>query len=198
MGQEIDKIPLMWYFLFMRLISENLVVITRETDSNRLEVLIGKKLRGPFAGHDIFPGGKAEGSKLQTEEAARELHEETGIALAPDSLRYAGKLLINDLRPSNRRFGNVFIYLASVKSDATALRSAELESRWADTADPTITDNMPPDVASWWPSVRDFDGNPTITHITYDETGALDIITKKPDFQNSHGEVMHFQTHTVN
>jgi 8-oxo-dGTP pyrophosphatase MutT (NUDIX family) len=183
----------------MQLVSENLVVVTRGLEPANREVLLGKKLRGPFADKDVFPGGKTERRELQFEGVERELYEETGIDLDPDTdpLRYVGKLLINDYRESSRRFGNVFIYLGRVSAGTVAQQSAELETRWVNVNDPTLADNMPPDVALWWPSVRDFDGNPTITHVNHYESGALEVITKEPDFQNSLGRIIQSQIFEV-
>jgi 8-oxo-dGTP pyrophosphatase MutT (NUDIX family) len=177
----------------MRLVSENLVVVTREIGPANREVLVGQKLRGPFKGNDVFPGGKAEHGKLQTVEAARELREETGIDLPPASLRYAGRLLINDYREPSRSFGNVYIFLGRVSAGAQAQQTPELKTRWVNEADPTLTDNMPLDVPLWWPSVKDFDGTPTITHINHYESGVLEIIAKEPDFQNSYGQIIQAQ-----
>ena len=182
----------------MRLLSENLVIPVRAIDSENREVLVGKKQRGPFAGKMVFPGGKAEGSGLQREEAARELNEETGIQVDPETLQYVGKLLIQDRRLVSKRFGNVFIYMVNLDKSVEVQSTPELgELHWVNVNDPLLPYEMPTDVASWWPSVRDFDGEPTITHINYADDGELEIITKKPDFQNEPGEIIAHQIYSV-
>ena len=175
----------------MQLTSENLVIVTRDGGAkDSKEVLVGRKKRGRFADHDIFPGGKAEGTVPQDQEAARELQEESGISVAPDTLRYLGKLLIYDKRPGQERFGNVFLYGASVEAGTEAIETDELDPRWQPVDDPQLTNKMPPDVSLWWPAVRQFDGTPIITHLTYDEDGALDVIVKKPDIAHTPGEII--------
>lgn len=175
----------------MNITSENLVVVTRPSlDDSGEEVLLGRKKRGRFAGYDIFPGGKAEGAALQKGEAARELREETGIELAPDELEYAAKLLIFDERAKSQRFGNVFIYLARLQERLEAFETDEITPRWVLTRSPDVVTNMPPDTQGWWPHVRDFDGDPTVTHIRYDASGGLDIITKKPNFAHDAGQIL--------
>lgn len=168
----------------MKILSENLIVVSRVGENNT-EVLVGKKLRGKFEGQTVFPGGKADGSGPQNGEAARELQEETDIGIPAEELTYAGKLLIHDLRPGHEAFGNVFIFLGRVASRVTALQTAELESTWREIDDPSFTDDMPVDVASWWPLVKEFNGETFVTHVTNDEAGNMDVITKLPSFQNA-------------
>jgi 8-oxo-dGTP pyrophosphatase MutT (NUDIX family) len=178
----------------MQLVSENLVIIerpSRDTDSLTPQVLVGTKKRGMFAGYDTFPGGKAENKSYQFEEAAREAVEETGmIGLSADRLRYVGKLLISDLRPASKRFGNVFLYTVNVDDTMEAQETDELLPRWVDKQDPTLTRNMPPDVGVWWPIVSEDNAPETITHVMYAPNGDLEVITKLPDIAQMEGDIL--------
>ena len=94
------------------------------------------------------------------------------------------------MRPDKMRFGNVFIYRANLIGPVETHSTPELDLSWKDENDPNLTDDMPSDVALWWPSVKKLDDTPTITHITYYEDGEIDMIAKKPDFQSVPGEVI--------
>ena len=52
-------------------------------DPLRRRVLLGKRRLAPFEGYRAFPGGKLEPGETARDAAARELFEETGIALSP-------------------------------------------------------------------------------------------------------------------
>lgn len=175
----------------MQLVSENLVIIGRTSENtNTEEILVGRKKRGRFAGYDTFPGGKAEDTRIQNDEAARELKEETGIHVSPKLLKCVGKLLIFDQRPDYARFGSVFLYTSHVSTDTQAVETDELEPRWVAKEDPNLINNMPPDVAVWWPSVIESPSIYTITHVTYDTDGSLELITKLPHFAQTPGQII--------
>lgn len=172
----------------MQITSENLVVVTRRQPDGIIEVLTGKKKRGRFAGCDVLPGGKAEGSAQQRAEAARELREETRIDVPDSALRALGRLIIYDTRPDNQRFGNIFLFTVDVDQSTVAAETDELKPVWRDINDPTFTDNMPPDVGVWWPIMRDLDEE-LVTHILYAEDGELEVIVKRPDIAHTPGAI---------
>lgn len=175
----------------MQLTSENLVILTRTDElHDTKEVLVGRKKRGRFSGHDVFPGGKVEGMEPQDVGAAREVHEEVGIRVAPETLRYLGKLLIYDKRPDQERFGNVFIFGADVDATTEAHETDELDPQWRAVDDPQLTDTMPADVGLWWPAVRRFDGTPIVTHMTYSEEGTLEVLVKKQNVAHQPGQIL--------
>ena len=175
----------------MQTTSENLVVVTRDNESSdNLDVLVGRKKRGRFAGYDIFPGGKADGTELQPVAAARELGEETGIWVAPETLRSLGGLLIQDYRPGKERFGNVALYVTHVSPDIEAVETDELEPLWRPIDQPGFAENMPPDICLWWPMAQSFNYEPLTTHIIYDEQGNTEMITKRPNFAHDMGRTI--------
>jgi 8-oxo-dGTP pyrophosphatase MutT (NUDIX family) len=132
-------------------------------------------------GKTVFPGGKAEGTCSQHEEAAREVSEEVHITLNPESLCYAGRLLVEDNRPGFEAFGNVFIYMAKVEVDTVATETAEFKPRWEPIYNQEFISEMPDDVQYWWPGVRDFDGTPKTTHVIRNEGRDLEIAIKDRD-----------------
>jgi 8-oxo-dGTP pyrophosphatase MutT (NUDIX family) len=174
----------------MRLISENLVIVTRKTPITT-EILTGTKNRGIFKDRKVFPGGKAERATPPREEAARELYEEAGIEIPVDTLRHLGNLLIHDMRPEKERFGNVFLFGVEVGATAKVRGTEEFkEPEWQSIHDPHLTDNIPPDVPYWLHTALSIDAAPIVTHLTYDQAGELSIVVKKPHFAHTAGEIL--------
>lgn len=56
------------------------------------EVLIGRKLTGLGRGKAVAPGGKLEPGETPIEAAVREVAEEVGVSVAPESLDLVGEL----------------------------------------------------------------------------------------------------------
>lgn len=56
------------------------------------EVLIGRKLTGLGRGKAVAPGGKLEPGETPLEAAVREVAEEVGVRVAPESLDLVGEL----------------------------------------------------------------------------------------------------------
>ncbi len=167
------------------LISQNLILVTRQpTGQNAPELLVGRKARKLFEGKIVPPGGNAEGAALPQDEAARELHEETGISVRPDTLREIGRLIIH----GPRRFGTVYLYRVEVPPDTVTHDTNELHSlEWRPLNDPALTNNMPPDTVIWLPHVLRTEG--LVVHI--DETEQPPRLTiKHPHHAHDAGEII--------
>ena len=90
-------------------------------------MLLGKRTVPPFEGYRAFPGGKLEPGESARDAAARELYEETGIALSPAlAPRRVVRVFVSD---GNRVFAvdcHVFFVLAPAQPTATA----EIDAEW--------------------------------------------------------------------
>src|SRR5580700_9250 len=104
----------------------NLVVATRVDPLSRLQALVGKKLRGPFAGKTTFPGGKlvwdGENYEDRIVGAQREFMEETGLLVPIGDLRQAGRI-----RLYGDRFGLMDIFHTQLPSDAEPTSNDEMQ-----------------------------------------------------------------------
>lgn len=95
----------------------------------------------------MLPGGKPEANETPRGTAIREIREELGLDLAPDSLTELGTFSANAANEAGFRVtGTVFVHNDLV--DATQIHPlAELEElRWVDPHDPrtaTLTDQAP-------------------------------------------------------
>ena len=93
----------------------------------QIQVLVGKRKRNPFAGAWALPGGHVdEGEKLR-EAAARELEEETGVAIA--DLMFIDRSVRRADDPERYRIDSIFAAMAP--EDAEAEASSDLaEVAW--------------------------------------------------------------------
>lgn len=127
----------------------NLVVASRELGQD-IQVLVGKKLRGDFAGLTTFPGGKVnwDGTSWENRKGAaqREFLEETGLHVAIDSLRLAGRI-----RLYGERFGLIDIFHTE-SVDKEPINGDEMSLGWR-TIEPGFYDDMPDDTQEWLPLV---------------------------------------------
>jgi ADP-ribose pyrophosphatase YjhB (NUDIX family) len=169
--------------MYMKIHHETLVLLTRTTPAERVQGLIGEKLRGPQKRMRVLPGGKLEGNEDRAAGAARELHEETGIMVPPERLTLAADLLVDDNR-HQRRVAYIGLFIANVGLDVEPHVTDELRSQWEDVNNPGITHGMHPDVQAWWPYVLDSARLPLKIHIIHEPDtpphALPEVIVKEP------------------
>lgn len=96
----------------------------RESD----QVLLGRRLVGPYPDHWSFPGGGVEPDDADAHAAAlRELHEETGIRLPPEApVRRVTQLHVGD----GSRAWHLTNLLVEVTTPLAPAPTPELDARW--------------------------------------------------------------------
>lgn len=105
------------------------------TDGQR-RVLLVERGKEPFKGKLVLPGGHIESGETPKMAAVRELHEETGITVAPERLAFLGTLEADGRDPRGHYVSRVFHIavvhevLSSVRagSDAAAVVIREIGS----------------------------------------------------------------------
>lgn len=113
-------------------------------------ILLGLKQQGFGAGKIVGFGGKAEPGETITQAAIRELHEECGLIVAADALRYAGELRFDfPARPTWDMIAHVFV-VNQWQGDPVA--SDEMIPHWYAFADIPYA-RMWQDAAHWLPNV---------------------------------------------
>jgi 8-oxo-dGTP diphosphatase len=114
------------------------------------EILLGAKKTGFGAGKISVIGGKINPGEKPADAVIRELHEETGIQVTPDSLIPAGRLNFNfPVRPDWNFAFEIFI---SDTWEGLPMESAEVAPCWFKSDQLPLT-QMWPDTAIWLPLV---------------------------------------------
>jgi 8-oxo-dGTP diphosphatase len=141
-----------------------LCLITRPApgDGAAREVLLGYKKSGFGAGRWVGLGGHIEDGEKPAEAAAREVAEESGLLVWPDSLTHMAKLtFVFPARPSWDQTADVFV---TTEYSGQAAESAELIPRWFAITDLPF-DEMWDDARYWVPRV--LGGERVIATITF-------------------------------
>lgn len=113
-------------------------------------VLLGLKKRGFGRGKYVGFGGKIEDGETTATAAARELQEETGLSVVPETLDYVATL--NFLFPARPDWDHlVHVYLAQAWQ-GTPAESAEVSPAWF-AVDRLPLNQMWDDAAYWLPNV---------------------------------------------
>jgi 8-oxo-dGTP pyrophosphatase MutT (NUDIX family) len=171
----------------VKILDETLSILARPTPLKSVEVLIGRKLRGPLAGMDFFPGGKLEQGEDREAGARREVKEETGICLPTGSLRLVGDIIVSDFR-KRLQAEYIGLFLGDVGMGIEVRITDELEPRWVDALDPHLADNMHPDVQVWWPHFLREDPPFKIHVIHYPGARTPEVIVKQPGYGQTFAE----------
>jgi 8-oxo-dGTP diphosphatase len=151
----------------MALTAQTLCYVLRPDADGRLEVLLGRKLRGFGAGKVMGLGGHVDPGETDVEAAVREVWEEAGVRIG--------------MADMSRRASIVFRFPAKPQWDAVV--SVFVGERW--TGEPSRTDEIDPewfpvddlplnemwdDERYWLPRV--LDGERLDATVTYDESCA--------------------------
>ncbi|MFZ4843153.1 8-oxo-dGTP diphosphatase [Mycetocola saprophilus] len=114
------------------------------------EVLLGEKRRGLGQGRMVAPGGKLESGETPARAIVREVHEEVGMIIAPESLRPHGYI---DYRfPSRREWSQRSWVFSTREFEGEPIATAELDARWVP-VDEVPFDRMWDDARHWLPGV---------------------------------------------
>lgn len=115
-------------------------------DQQAQSVLLGLKKTGFGTGRIVGIGGGIESPETPTQAAVRELLEETGLVVAPEDLRDAGRLEFRFAgTPAWDMTADLFV---AHRWSGTALETAEIAPIWCD------LDALP--WAQMWPDGRDW------------------------------------------
>jgi 8-oxo-dGTP diphosphatase len=119
-------------------------------DGGARELLLGYKKSGFGAGRWVGLGGHIEDGEKPAEAAVREVAEESGLVVSPDSLSHMACLtFVFPARPSWDQTADVFVTAEYAGQEA---ESAELIPRWF-TVDDLPFDGMWDDARYWLPEV---------------------------------------------
>ena len=134
----------------MALTQTCLCLLTRTGADGEPEVLLGYKKTGLGTGKIVGLGGHVEGRESAAQAAAREVKEESGIAVAADSLRAAAHITF--LFPTRPAWDmNVEVFIGDVWSGAPA-ETDEIRPEWFPVAQLPF-DRMWDDGKDWLPRV---------------------------------------------
>lgn len=127
-----------------------LCLLTRTVGDGGPEVLLGYKKTGLGTGKIVALGGHVEERETAAQAAARETKEESGIAVAVDSLRRAAQITF--LFPTRPAWDmEVAVFIADTWSGAAA-ETDEIRPQWFPVADLPL-DRMWDDGKYWVPRV---------------------------------------------
>lgn len=116
------------------------VVALTEGDGALL-VLVVRRGNQPFEGWWALPGGYLEVEEDLAPAAARELHEETGVALDPDELRQVGAYGTPGRDPRNRTVSVAFVAELADGAEAKGGSDAD-DAAWRSVTDLLREDSL--------------------------------------------------------
>ena len=116
------------------------VVALTEADGE-LRVLVVRRGKPPFEGWWAVPGGYLEVDEDLAPAAARELHEETGIALDPDELRQLAAYGAPGRDPRNRTVSVAFVAELGAGPEAQGGSDAD-DAVWRSVTDLLAEDSL--------------------------------------------------------
>ena len=150
---------------------QTLCYVFRTAEGGRQQVLLGRKKRGFGAGMIMGLGGKARPGEPEAACAVREVREEAGIAVEPDSLAWRAELsFVFPARPELDALVTVFF---AQRCGGEPRESQEMAPEWFSVAGLPL-DQMWDDEAYWLPRV--LAGETLTGTITYDE--ACKLVTR--------------------
>lgn len=110
------------------------------------EVLLGRKLTGLGRGKVVAPGGKLEAGESPVDAAVREVREEVGLTVAPDSLELLGEFTY--LFPTKTEWSQVSWAFRATGDFGAAVASDEIDASWISTEHVPL-DEMWDDAKHW-------------------------------------------------
>ncbi len=127
-----------------------LCLLTRTAGDGARQVLLGHKKTGLGRGKIVAPGGHVEDGESPADAAAREVKEESGIQVAPESLREAAQVTF--LFPTCPRWDMIAFVFTSAEWTGEAVETPEIRPEWFDVTDLPL-DRMWDDASRWLPRV---------------------------------------------
>jgi len=164
-----------------------LCLIIRRADgsADARELLLGFKKSGFGAGRWVGLGGHIEDGEKPVEAAVREVAEESGLVISPDSLSHMASLeFVFPARPSWDQTAEVFV---TTEYAGQPVESTEVIPRWF-SVDMLPFDGMWDDARYWLPVV--LDGERVAATITFaDDCATVAAINPSPGPQGPHRAV---------
>ncbi|WP_102157765.1 8-oxo-dGTP diphosphatase [Zhihengliuella halotolerans] len=131
-----------------------LCAVIRQDDDGAPTVLLGVKKRGFATGKTVLPGGKVEAGESGAQAAVRELHEETGLSVAPGELSLAATIqFVFPAQPAADMSCRVYrVAGRAAEASGAAHDTDELAVAWHRADDLPLADTWQ-DAARWLPEV---------------------------------------------
>ena len=162
----------------MPLTATCLCLLTRTDADGTREVLLGHKKTGLGTGKIVGLGGHVEPGESSAEAAAREVKEESGICVAPDSLRAAAHVTF--LFPAHPSWDMDVEIFTTADWVGEAAESEEITPQWFPVAALPFG-RMWQDASRWLPRVLAGEHlRATFTYADDNETIATETITPLP------------------
>lgn len=147
---------------------QTLCFVFRRGDRGQRQILLGRKNRGFGAGKIMGLGGHVDPGESEADCARREVHEEAGIIIVPDSATWRAEFdFVFPTRPEWNAIVTVFF---GERWSGQVQGSDEITPEWFD-ADSLPFDQMWDDESHWLPRV--LAGELLIGTITYDDSCTL-------------------------
>jgi 8-oxo-dGTP diphosphatase len=150
---------------------QTLCYVFRPGTGGQRQVLLGRKKRGFGAGMIMGLGGKALPGETEAACALREVREEAGIVIDPDSLSWQAELTF--IFPSRSDMGAVVTVFFGQRWSGDVRESEEMAPEWFDADSPPLN-QMWDDEAYWLPRV--LAGETLTGTVTYDD--ACKLVTR--------------------
>lgn len=133
----------------MNLVPTSECMVIRHTDRGA-ELLLGLKKRGLGEGKLVAPGGHVEPGETDRQACAREVNEETGLAVDDDDLRSLGRVVFRF--PSRPEWDMYVAMFACERYEGEPAESDELTPAWY-SVDDLPFERMWDDAKYWLPRI---------------------------------------------
>jgi 8-oxo-dGTP diphosphatase len=147
---------------------QTLCFVFRRGDRGQRQILLGRKKKGFGAGKIMGLGGHVDPGESEAECALREVYEEAGIVIAPDSATWRAEF--DFIFPNQPEWDAIVTVFFGERWSGQVEASEEIIPEWFD-ADSLPFDQMWDDESHWLPRV--LAGELLAGTITYDDSGML-------------------------
>jgi 8-oxo-dGTP diphosphatase len=137
------------------------------------KVLLLKRVKPPYVGHWVAPGGKVDRGESPAEGAVRELHEETGLTAKTVQLR----ALVTETSPADNWQWLIFVYRALDVTGEVVSDEREGELRWFSHGELAAANLPPADRYFMRDAIRTESG---LSEYRFDYDETLELIDGKP------------------
>jgi 8-oxo-dGTP diphosphatase len=153
---------------YMPVRHQTLCFVFRNHDHGQRQILLGRKRKGFGAGKIMGLGGHVDPGESEADCAVREVHEEAGIAIAPDSATWRAEF--NFIFPAKPQWDAIVTVFFAERWSGQVQGSDEITPEWFDLSSLPF-DQMWDDESHWLPRV--LAGELLRGTITYDDAGVL-------------------------